>query len=206
MAGTTLKNLRLFEKLCGESFNNIVLTTTMWDEVEEEEGTLREKELEDTYWKAMIERGSSVKRFLYTRESAFNVLGPIFEEVNKRNALFLQKEMDELKMQIKETSAGRTLYLELEELVSRQHTILGKIRGESKLELDQLQLLVEEFGKVSSQLRRATGDLQKMKITVGERIKKFAQRIDWSRMFRSVFHNVLFHHTHAAIFAAYFRL
>ena len=187
MAGTTLKNLRLFEKLCGESFNNIVLTTTMWDVVEEEEGDRREKELEANYWKAMIERGSFVKRFLYTRESAFNVLGPIFEEVNRRNAVLLQKEMDDLKIHIKETSAAKALYLELEDLVSRQQNILGKIRGESKLEPDQLQLLVEEYGKMSAQLRRATGDLQKMKISVGERIQYFARRIDWKRLFRLVF-------------------
>ena len=189
MAGTTLKNLKLFEKLCGENFNNIVLTTTMWGEVEEEEGDRREKELENNYWKAMIERGSSVKRFLYTRESAFDVLKPILEEVNNRNAVLLQKEMNDLNMQIKETSAGKTLYLELEDLVSRQQTILGKIRAdlhESKLEPDQLQFLMEEYGKVSAQLQRATEDLKKMKISVGERIQNFARRIDWTRMFRSV--------------------
>ena len=213
MAGTTLKNLRLFKKLCGESFKNIVLTTTMWGEVEsEEEGTLRENELTDKYWKAMIERGSSVKRFLYTRESAFEVLGPIFEEVNSRNALLLQEEMNDLKMQIKETSAGRTLYLELEELVARQQTMLGKIRGElhgeSKLGPDELRLLMEEYGKASAQLQRATEDLQKMKFTVGERIKKFTRRIDWSRMFRSEFTTFCFItvHTHAEIVTVFFRL
>jgi len=212
MAGPALKTFRLFEKLCGESFNNIVLTTTMWDEVEEEEGQYREKELEDDYWKAMTERGSSVKRFLYTRESAFDVLGPIFEEVNKRSALLLQEEMNELKMQIKETSAGKTLYLELEDLVSRQQAMLGKIRGElhgeSKLGPDELRLLMEEYGKASAQLQLATEDLQKMKITVGERINKFTRRIDWSRMFRSVFTMFCFIvvRTHAAIVTVFFRV
>jgi len=212
MAGTALKNLRLFKKLCGESFKSIVLTTTMWGEVEsEEEGTLREDELKDKYWRAMIERGSSVKRFLYTRESAFDVLRPIFEEVNERNALLLQEEMNELKMQIKETSAGKTLYLELEELVSRQQTMLGKIRGElhgeSKLGPDELRLLMEEYGKASAQLQRATEDLQKMKITVGERIRKLTFRIDWSRMFRSESTTFCFISPHSRRdFTAFFRL
>jgi len=211
MAGTALRNFHVFEQLCGESFNNIVLTTTMWGKVEsEEEGTLREKELTDNYWKAMIERGSSVKRFLYTRESAFDVLGPIFEEVNRRRALLLQEEMNELKMQIKETSAGKALYLELEELVGRQQTMLGKIRGElyseSKLGPDELRLLMEEYGKASAQLQRATEDLQKMKITVGERIRKLTFRIDWSRMFRSESTTFCFIivHTHAELLQYFF--
>ena len=189
MAGTTLKNLRLFEKLCGESFNNIVLTTTMWGEVEsEEEGTLREDELKDKYWRAMIERGSSVKRFLYTRESAFDVLRPIFEEVNRTNVLLLQKEMTDLKMQLKETSAGKALSLNFEDLVTRQQTLLRKLRSElreSKLNPDELQQLAEESGKLSEQLRRATEDLGK-KISIGERIQQFSRSIDWTRLFRLV--------------------
>jgi len=82
MAGTPLKNLRMFENLCGEDFNGIILTTTMWSEVDEELGAERELELKEEYWRSMIERGSSVKRFLYTRQSAFEILMPIFEEVD----------------------------------------------------------------------------------------------------------------------------
>ena len=33
MAGTLLKNLRMFEELCGkDALKNVILTTTMWDE------------------------------------------------------------------------------------------------------------------------------------------------------------------------------
>src|SRR6266545_3316795 len=132
MAGTPLKNLRMFEKLCGEDFNGIVLTTTMWSEVDEESGEERERELKDEYWKSMIERGSSVKRFLYTRQSALEMLTPILEEVDKRSALLLQTEMNEFHLQLKETSAGRMMYMELGELVARHEDILKRVRGELK--------------------------------------------------------------------------
>jgi len=47
MAGTPLKNLRMFQELCGHNaLRNIILTTTMWLDVEEELGSVREKELE----------------------------------------------------------------------------------------------------------------------------------------------------------------
>src|SRR6266498_2260415 len=128
MAGTPLRNLRLFEKLCGEEFDRIILTTTMWNEVDDNLGSEREEELKTLYWKSMIDRGSYVKRFLYTRESAFEVLTPIFNQVNSRNALLLQKEMNDLGLKLKETSAGKSLYMVLGELTERQQDILRRIR------------------------------------------------------------------------------
>ena len=53
MAGTPLKNLRMFEKLCGEEFDSIILTTTMWNEVDDNLGNGREDELKTLYWKSM---------------------------------------------------------------------------------------------------------------------------------------------------------
>lgn len=182
MAGTPLKNLRLFEKLCGEEFDNIILTTTMWDGVDDNLGKEREDELKTQYWKSMIDRGSYVKRFLHTRESAFEVLAPIFDQVNSRNALLLQKEVNDLGLKLKETSAGKTLYMVLGELIERQQAVLGEIREELKeptLDSDQLQLLLDEYQKVSVQLQRANDDMRKMKIRLGDRIQTVARNIDW---------------------------
>jgi hypothetical protein len=87
MGGTKLENLGRFEKLCGED-TKIVLTTTMWETlINWETGLKREKELKDDYWKSMIERGSSVKRFLRNRQSALDVLSPIFDHLNQQTAV-----------------------------------------------------------------------------------------------------------------------
>ena len=188
MAGTPLKNLRMFENLCGEDFKGIILTTTMWSDVDEELGVERERELKTDYWKSMIERGSSVRRFLYTRQSAFEILAPIWGEVDKRSALLLQIEMNDLQLQIRETSAGKTLYIELEELVARHHDILERIRRELREPMDdpdQLQLLMEEYQKVSVQLQRATEDMRRMKTSKGRRIRGFVI-VNWRRIFRLV--------------------
>ena len=56
MAGTLLKNLQMFEELCGkDALKNVILTTTMWDEVDEETGLAREEQLKNIYWKPMID-------------------------------------------------------------------------------------------------------------------------------------------------------
>ncbi len=173
-----MKNLRMFEKLCGEDFNRIVLTTTMWNEVDEELGVERETELKEVYWKSMIERGSSVQRFLYTRESAFEILAPFFEEVEKRGDLLVQREMNERQLQLNETSAGRLLKLEFEDLVARHQGILDKIRRETRdptVGPEQFQVSMEEYRRVSVELKRVTNteDMQTTKTSMRGRIFMF---------------------------------
>ena len=171
MAGTPLKNLRLFEKLCGKEFSTIVLTTTMWDDIDLESGEEREQELQDNYWRSMINRGSTVKRFLYTSASAFDVLRPILTRVHETHTLRLQKEVTDLKLKLKETAAGRVLALQLEELVPKQQKLLEAIRGDlmvSKLRPDQLERLQRDYQEVSMQLQRVMKDVERMKISVGD--------------------------------------
>ncbi|KDQ22972.1 hypothetical protein PLEOSDRAFT_1014870, partial [Pleurotus ostreatus PC15] len=56
MAGTPMRNLKLFAKLCGTvAAEGVVMTTTMWDIVEAETGRAREKELRDDYWKGILD-------------------------------------------------------------------------------------------------------------------------------------------------------
>jgi len=189
MEGTQLKNLRMFEKLCGEDFNGIILTTTMWSEVDEDLGAERESALKDEYWRSMIERGSSVKRFLFTRQSAFDILMPILEEVDRRSALLLQTEMNDLHLQLGETSAGKMLHVELGESIARHQDVLGRIRRALKespmVDGDQFQLLMEEYQRVSVQLQRASEEMQRMKTSRRRKIKRFFL-VDWRRIFRLV--------------------
>jgi len=167
MAGTPLKNLRLFEKLCGQDFKKIVFTTTMWDEVDPEIGVRREQDMIDRYWSWMIDRGSRVSRFLQTRASAFQVLRPIIDDINAREDLLLQKEMNDIALTLRQTSAGAILYNKFEALVTRQQKMLEGIREEMKQpEVDeaQLQLLMEEYRKLSEKWRIASDASWKLKI------------------------------------------
>ena len=63
VAGSSLKNLRVFQKLCGrDALDKVHLTTTMWDEVELGVGERRLEELKTEYWKTMISQGAQVAR------------------------------------------------------------------------------------------------------------------------------------------------
>jgi len=177
----------VFEKLCGEDFRGIVLTTTMWDWVDKDEGEDREEQLRTNYWKAMIERGSSVQRFYQDQKSAFDVLAPIIDKVNSRGALLLQKEVHDLGLQLNQTTAGRTLYSEIGELVKLYQSCMDRIRAEREeqtLDEEGLEVLMKNYEKISKQLQRANEDMKKMKLSVGDRIQRVAKSLDWSRISR----------------------
>lgn len=59
MQGSAKKNLLMFRQLCGQdALNKVVLVTTMWDKVSNDEGVKRETELPDTpeFWGLLATR------------------------------------------------------------------------------------------------------------------------------------------------------
>jgi len=158
MAGTPLKNLRLFEQLCGKNaFKNVILTTTMWDEVDEETGATREAELKGIYWKDMISRSSTIGRFEGSRDSAFRLISPFLDEASTRNRVRLQKELVNLDLKLSETRAGQRLRSELKQLAKQQQELLHQTREELKLpnNTESLKTLMEEY----EELKRTSGSL-----------------------------------------------
>ena len=166
MAGTPLKNLRMFEQLCGKNaFKNVILTTTFWGEVDEETGATREAELKGIYWKDMIRRNSSIGRFEGTRDSAFRLIAPFLDEANTRNKLLLQKELVNLDLKLSETHAGQRLRSEIKQLARQQQELLQQIRDELKrpdntASLQSLMAEYEELKKTSGSLLAQMADLQ----------------------------------------------
>jgi len=87
MSGTPMRNLVHFQRLCENELDRVILTTTMWDDVDEATGSMREDELKEVYWKTLINCGSSMKQFLNTRQSCIDILRPIIQGASsQRNA------------------------------------------------------------------------------------------------------------------------
>ncbi|KAF8159709.1 hypothetical protein B0H34DRAFT_858458 [Crassisporium funariophilum] len=108
MAGTPLKHLKTFRKLCGNAaFGHVILVTTMWDEVSENEGNQREDELRSKYWHSMIAGGSRTGRFDRTRDSAWDIVSQF---QGARCSILLQRELVDLSMDLADTSAGKMLF------------------------------------------------------------------------------------------------
>ena len=133
MGGSPIKHLKTFQNLCGiEALKNVVLVTTMWDEVGEEEGSNRENELTTMYWKTMIELGCHTSRFYNNTESALDIVSQ-FQDA--RCTVLLQKELVDLHLELAETSAGRTLFSFLLDFIKKIKELLAHI--EAKLKQNQ---------------------------------------------------------------------
>ncbi|KAI6017868.1 hypothetical protein EDC04DRAFT_3118807, partial [Pisolithus marmoratus] len=136
MAGTPLKNPRVFQKLCGtKDMSQVVLVTTMWDEVEDWAGNESLEELKDNIWKPMIARGSTMYRHLNTAESSIQLLLHLVDR--KRGQVRLQKQIAGKDLEFQETDAGRELYTRSDQMMEKRAEILAAIAAQKYLTADQ---------------------------------------------------------------------
>ncbi|KAJ8517858.1 hypothetical protein ONZ45_g5025 [Pleurotus djamor] len=176
MAGTPLKNLHMFEKLCGKNaLQNIVLTTTMWDEVDLDVGIQRERELERNYWKTMLSHGSRSMRHLNTEESAWRIIDAIASAQNERYAVELQAELVDMGKELPETGAGKELYGKLQSLVARQQETLERLRASMKRQDNEIivSALKEEYEGLRVQLAATVKEMEFLKIPIRKRLRRF---------------------------------
>ncbi|KAF8420558.1 hypothetical protein L210DRAFT_3491413 [Boletus edulis BED1] len=168
MAGTPLKNLRVFRQLCGkDALDKVYLTTTMWDEVEPSIGERRLEELRTEYWKSMITQGARIFRCRSDDDSAKKLIQQIVGQEAARRAVLLQEEMSELQKPLKETQAGQELYAELEKLVEEQMVLLKKIDGERKAasEANVLEELLRKYYALQTQIDDKLRQTQELRLS-----------------------------------------
>ena len=176
MAGTPLKNLRMFANLCGDgATRSVILATTMWDLVNANEGERRVKQLQERYWKGMLAGGSKVARFDRTYESAWKIVDMIVKKdqgPSSRAPLLIQEEMVDLKQQLSETHAGITLYNTLQKLLAEQQETIRLLKDEAKTQ-DNPEL-VKELNAQHEAIRKSINDTfeqaQRMKIPFLRRV------------------------------------
>ncbi|KAF7771555.1 hypothetical protein Agabi119p4_5866 [Agaricus bisporus var. burnettii] len=110
MGGATLKNLEMFQKLCGKDrFERVILTTTMWpeDSSDVEDARKREEELCNDYWKLMMDKGSITRPFDGTQASAWSILDNLVKK--RKQAIQIQKELKKPWKDVLDTTAGKQL-------------------------------------------------------------------------------------------------
>ena len=109
MGNSPLRLLEMFKNICGEdAFQNVILVTTMWDEVTPEQGTLREQELQCAFWKDMLALGARMERSYNTKESAEQIVSKFRPETGR--PLLMQTEMVVERKPLSETTAGRPFF------------------------------------------------------------------------------------------------
>lgn len=153
----------MFKKLCGQNaLQNVVLVTTMWEKVKQDEGQQRLDELKSNpdFWGWMIRNGSQVFRHTDNKKSAINILDVFAAENSTKSEVILdiQTEMVVDSMSLNETSAGAVLQSSLVE---------QKSKASEELEDIQAQIDALEFRDKESQ-----ADLRKQREDMNEKLRK----------------------------------
>ncbi|PWW75439.1 hypothetical protein C7212DRAFT_364600 [Tuber magnatum] len=165
MDGSAVKNLRMFQKLCGSgALKNVFLTTTQWSRVTDQaDGEVRERDLckERNFWGLLIDKGATLQRFHGTRESGLKLIEQLMP--NKPAALDIQEQIVTQKRTLIGTDAGQCIDSELATLEKKYQgeiETLERERREAVNEKDHEMkaLLTGELGKVREMLEKTAAE------------------------------------------------
>ena len=124
---------------------NVLLVTTRWSEVDNDTGSMRERQLKQNFWAYMIHRGSNMNRFHGDRDSAIAIASQLISK--DTIVLDLQRQLVDDKKQLNETTAGSFVNDNIEDMRKQHEKELAA--------LDKLKLeLLEEDRAMKRQIQR----------------------------------------------------
>ncbi|KAL2681292.1 hypothetical protein Neosp_008903 [[Neocosmospora] mangrovei] len=178
MGGCARKNLVMFKRLCGsEGIKSVTFVTTHWEQVNYQEGELREEQLWKTrdFWGFFVERGAQVIRHYNNPASALHIVQqfvPGFterppEEVN----LAIQTEMVDSGKDLDQTAAGQELQGEIEKERERMQHEMSELDREMREALaardrEMVEFLRVEQEKQREELSRRDREMDDLKISM----------------------------------------
>lgn len=143
---SAVKTFEICKKICGDApLKNVLLVTTRWSEVDEETGSMRERQLKENFWAYMLHRGSHKSRFHGDRDSAIALVSQL---LNKDTiVLDIQRQLVDEGKKLNETTAGSYVNNNIED---------GKKKYQQELEaLEKLKReLLEEDRAMKRQIQQ----------------------------------------------------
>ena len=138
MQGSALRNLNMFQKLCGDdALKRVILATTWWEQIDKDLGSRREQQLatKPDYWGLMVQRGSRMTRHENNRESGARILNMLLPHNGHATGVVLavQTELVDQRKDLSETAAG----LEVEKELAAEKQRLAQEMEERIAELEQ---------------------------------------------------------------------
>ncbi|KXN82480.1 hypothetical protein AN958_02490 [Leucoagaricus sp. SymC.cos] len=177
VGGSVCRMLRTFGKLVGDdAMKNVVLVSTMWEKVDPKVGEDREKELVDIFWSTMIEKGSKTVRLEHsTFTDAWRLVHELIEEASAAEKLQLQKEIEDLKTDLRETEAGKSLYTSFQKLLADQRAFLKTLIEHAKQpgNEESKKKLEGEARRIEKAFWETFDTAKKAKVSIGWRILLF---------------------------------
>ncbi|KAI6114523.1 P-loop containing nucleoside triphosphate hydrolase protein [Pisolithus sp. B1] len=172
MSGSVCKNLDMFGRLCGDkAARGVRLVSTMWDKVKDMAiAESRVSQLEQNFWKPLIEAGARHKRF--ENNSSKCAWGIVEDLTEGGEALLLQEELVDVERKLNETAAGQALYTQFQKLLHEQKEAIKQLQEEAKAQKNPelMKQLEVERRRLETELQKTWNEMEKMKIPFARRI------------------------------------
>jgi len=177
-SGTARRNLEMFNRLCGDAaLDKVVLGTTKWSRLSQDDGSKREAELQGVHWKEMVDKGSKVKRFTGNQDSAWKIVSVFLkrasehrQELGKEISLQIQDEIAVKRRLIPETKAGKELRFTLQEFLEMQKMAVAL---EEEMARGGGSDVDAKLAETRQNMDKLTTQIQALKVPLSRRIKRF---------------------------------
>jgi hypothetical protein len=161
MKRSSLRNLRLFEKIIGpNNMKSCYLVTTKWSLQPEEKSIANENQLKSNkdFWGLMCSRGAKVKRFRDTNKSARNIWEPLAEQSSFTSQI--TEEYTRQARSLPSTTAGREVSETLEETKKAHMEEVMQLKAEAQRAREHHDREIEALA--DSERRKLEAELRKM--------------------------------------------
>ncbi|MDI1487468.1 MAG: hypothetical protein OHK93_006738 [Ramalina farinacea] len=186
MTGSAVKNLDMFQRLCGEeSLKNVVLVTTKWDKASFDNACNHEEELVKNFWADMIKLGcSSPKRLGKVVDPSCDIVDPVSDVIApmlqfQPTTLRIQQELEDGKNLI-DTAAGQYIDQHLSVAIKRikksHNSALAQAEESRHLQIKEA--LAAQAAIHREELEKAERDKEKLRENYEDTLKAEKQR--WS--------------------------
>ncbi|KAI6014187.1 hypothetical protein EDC04DRAFT_678842 [Pisolithus marmoratus] len=161
------RNLSMFHKICGQaSLKNVVIVTTMWDEVTPEEGELREQELRssETLFQPLLDEGAVMCRHDSTPASASAIVDRLLC-IQRHTTTQIVHELLYEQKSLEETAAGAEIRSELltvlQKLATDIRSLEERLRSTTTSTKDELAAQKRELELSINKLNKPLEDLKR---------------------------------------------
>jgi len=119
MGATSNRSLRKMSDICPDK-KKLVIVTTMWDQIRErDDGEKREEDLNNTYWKRLLDAGASAHRFENTSQSAWSIINALLGQDCKKVLKDRLQAWEDCKKDLENTIADSEFSRNLDGLLFR---------------------------------------------------------------------------------------
>jgi len=158
----------MFKSLCGtKAYENVIIVTTFWSKVSQEEGNKREEQLSSSVFKDILEGDGELVRHDRTRENALDVIGVIYTFTPK--TVQVVQEIREKGLQLEATTAGSVRSKELNALIASQKAEIEKVMEELKMVKNSNVALQQDLQDLRQELQKWNSEKEKLKSSFFER-------------------------------------